>query len=108
MATPTPEEVTAIATELSKRLTDEGKLIEGGWVSFRMVITPKAGDVQLQEMRTAFFAGAHHLFASIMTILDAGDEATPRDLARLSAIHEELERFRAELELRAARTKGSA
>jgi hypothetical protein len=44
-------------------------------------------------MRGAFFAGAQHLFASIMVIMDPGAEPTAADLARMSQIHEELERF---------------
>jgi hypothetical protein len=80
--------------ELSRRLVDEGKLIEAGWVSLQIAAIPAdAPLVQLDEMRNAFFAGAQHLFASIMSILEPGDEPTDNDLKRLSLINTELEKF---------------
>lgn len=79
---------------LSVKLTDEGKLIEAGWVGLRISIFPDgAPKDQLEEMRKAFFAGAQHLFASIMTILDEDREPTAADLKRMSLISDELETF---------------
>jgi hypothetical protein len=84
--------------ELSKRLTDQGKLIEAGWVGCRIAWVPKdAPEVQIVEMRRAYMAGAQHLFASIMGILDPGAEPTEKDLQRMQLIHEELEAFRRSL-----------
>lgn len=85
-------------TEFLKRriaeLTDQGKIIEAGWVGFRLqAIDPEAGKVQLEFGREAFFAGAQHLLASIMTVLDDGEEATERDLKRMDLISQELEIF---------------
>lgn len=37
--------------------------------------------------------GRQHLFSSIMTILDPGEEPTEADLHRMSQIHDELEAF---------------
>jgi hypothetical protein len=94
---------------LSRKLADDGKLIEAGWVSMRIHAIPlNAPAVQLDNMRLAFMGGAQHLFASIMTILDPGIEETAADLRRMDLIHQELESFRKELELMVARTKGSA
>jgi hypothetical protein len=57
--------------ELTKRLVDEGKIIEAGWISLRLTVIPKdAPEIQLNEMRTVFFAGAQHLFGSILSMLD--------------------------------------
>lgn len=54
---------------LSRELTDKGKLIEAGWIGLRIACDLEdAPKVQLEEMRNAFFAGAQHLFSSIMTI----------------------------------------
>lgn len=79
---------------LSRELTDKGKLIEAGWVGLRLAAIPQdAGKLQLQEMRKAFFAGAQHLFSSIMTILDEDREPTDEDLRRMSLISDELESF---------------
>lgn len=95
--------------QLTKRLADEGKLIEAGWVSLRLHAVPlNASAVQLEEMRNAFMAGAQHLFASIMTMLDPGVEETPADLRRMDLIARELEAFGKELELRVAKAEGRA
>lgn len=106
---PTRAEVRKLATELSKRLTDEGKLIEAGWVIFRgMTVPPDAPQVQIDEMRLAFMAGAQHLFASVMGILDPGEEPSDADIRRMDLINAELERVIRELELRYQRPEGSA
>jgi hypothetical protein len=84
---------------LSRDLTDQGKLIEAGWVSLRLAAIPEdAGPTQLSEMRMAFFAGAQHLFGSIMTILDEDREPTAADLRRMDLINDELQIFIAEFE----------
>lgn len=91
--------VEAVSEALTKQLGNEGRIIEGGWLALRAVWLPKdAPDDQVYLLRKAFMAGAQHLFASIMTILDAGEDATEADVARLEAIHAELELFRAEIE----------
>jgi hypothetical protein len=98
-----------IAAAVSKRLADEGKLIEAGWVILRhMAMARDAPQVQIDEMRLAYMAGAQHVFASIMVTLDPGEEPTDADLRRLDLIHEELEAFREELKLRMSRSKGQA
>lgn len=103
------QRVREIADKLSKSLADEGSIIEGGWVGFCLAVTPKGQtmpQIQHDEMRKAFFAGAQHLFASIMSILDPGSEPTQRDLDRMTLIHEELEAFRKNLELQYGVTGG--
>jgi hypothetical protein len=83
-----------ILAELSRKLTDEGKLIEAGWISLRIAaMPPNAPDIQLSEMRTAFFAGAQHLFGSIMSIMDEDREPTEDDLGRMDLIDAELHQF---------------
>lgn len=94
---------------LSRELTDEGKLIEAGWVGLRLAAVPlDAPAIQLDEMRNAFFAGAQHLYSSIMTILDPGAEPTDNDLRRMELIHNELQGFIQDFELRHGVTKGRA
>jgi hypothetical protein len=84
----------AFLERLSRELADKGKLIEAGWTGFRLaVISPDAPAIQLDEMRKAFFAGSQHLFTSIMTIMDPGQEPTEADLERLTLINKELEEF---------------
>src|SRR4051812_41549537 len=83
---------------LTKELVDKGQLIEAGWVGLRLAAIPlDAPPMQLEEMRNAFFAGASHLFSSVMTFLEPGnDEPTEKDLDRFSLIHDELNAYLAD------------
>jgi hypothetical protein len=85
--------------QLTKKLADEGKLIEAGWLGLRLsVLPPTASPVQIIEMRKAFFAGAQHVFASLMELMgDDGGEPTAEDLHRLDLICDELSAFFVEL-----------
>lgn len=86
------------ALELSKQLADRGKIIEGGWLGFRLAVVPEnAPAIQVDEMRKAFWAGSLHLFSSIMSILDPGAEPTEKDLRRMDLIHRELMEFEDQL-----------
>lgn len=94
---------------LARDLTDRGKLVEAGWISLRIAAVPlDASAVQLEETRNAFFAGAHHLFNSIMTILDPDAEPTDADLARMSMINDELQSFIEVYQLKHFPAKGRA
>lgn len=93
---------------LSRQLADQGKLIEAGWISLRIVaIPPNAPPVQLDNMRMAFMAGAQHLFSSILTVLDPGSEPTDADMERMNLINKELSDFANELMTR-LKTSGRA
>ena len=108
MNPPRPE-VEAMADALSKRFADEGRLIEAGWVALRvMAIPPDASEVQLREMRMAYMAGAQHLFASIMGVLDPDGEPTEDDMRRMELISDELDAFAREMNLRSSAAEGSA
>lgn len=107
---PDRAEIQRLATEVSKKLADDGKLIEAGWAGYRyLVLSPTAPPIQIDECRTAFMAGAQHLFSSIMVILDPGDaEPSAADLKKMDLIHAELQTFASEMEQRVTSTKGSA
>ncbi len=91
-------DLNAVLEALSKDLADRGKLIEAGFVALRMkAMDPEASELQVKEARMTFMAGAQHLFSSIMTILDPGEEPSDKDLARMSLISAELEEFYAEM-----------
>lgn len=97
-----------LVAEISRKLTDDGKLIEAGWASFKMLcVAEDASRLQIEETRVAFFAGAHHLFASVMSIMDEDREPTEKDLERMSLIAAELQRFGKELEQRAGKSGAS-
>jgi hypothetical protein len=84
----------ALIDSICKKLAERGMLIEAGWISLKMTsILADASQVQLEEMRNAFFAGAQHLFASIMSILEPGSEPTDADLHRITLINDELDAF---------------
>lgn len=94
------DETAAMVEHITKKFADEGRLIEGGWQAMRLLtLPPTAPEVQVTEMRKAYFTGAQHLFASIMTVLDPDDddEPTPNDLRRMDLIHKELQGFEADL-----------
>jgi hypothetical protein len=85
------------AAALLQHVADQGKILELGWKSFEDTVIPKgAPDIQVSEMRKAFYCGAAHLYSSVMIVLDPGEEATERDLQRMRIIHDELEAFKME------------
>lgn len=99
----------AFLERLSRDLADKGKLIEAGWVGLRVACDLEdAPKVQLEEMRNAFFAGAQHLFSSIMTILEPDAEPTGKDLERMDLIDKELRAFINDFTIRNIPTGGSA
>lgn len=84
-------DVNEFINRVTKDASDQGRLIEVGWLSLRaMAIPDNASDIQVREMRKAFFAGAQHLYASIMGILDPGQEPTEADMSRMRLIDSEL------------------
>lgn len=94
--------------DITKRLTDEGKIIEAGWEGLKLCggMSPNATQAQLEEHRMTFFAGASHLFASIMAMLDSGTTDTPGDLSRITKIHIELQKFEREFQSRLMKARG--
>jgi hypothetical protein len=88
------QHVHAIAERVTKELADSGQIIEGGWRAY-LILTgmASASDVQISECRKAYYAGAQHLFGSIMATLDSGTEPTEADLKRITLINEELDRW---------------
>ena len=84
----------ALIDKITAEWADKGKLIEGGWQAYLAtsgLLT--APELQRREMRKAYFLGAQHLFASMMSILDEDAEPTEKDMARMGLIFEELEDF---------------
>ena len=94
---------------LSQELTDKGKLIEAGWIGLRLAAIPlDAPAIQLEEMRNAFFAGAQHLFSSIMMLLEEGPDATDSDVSRMDLIDRELREFINDYTIRKLPSEGRA
>ena len=95
-----PEQLEQLAAQLTAKLTDEGKLIEAGWVGLHMATMKDASLEQLAHGRMIFFAGAHHLLASIMSVLEPGTEPTEKDYERMANIQRELDEYVKQLKRR--------
>lgn len=90
------DEMRALVKKLTQHLMDEGKIIEAGWMAMRHVALAKtASEAQLHDMRAAFFAGAQHLFGSMMGTAE-DPESTTED--RFELILQELRAFAEELQ----------
>jgi hypothetical protein len=64
------------------------------WNEFvRMTLRPDAPAIQKQEMRRAFYGGAHMILFRLLGELSAGDETTPADLEAMMDIQRELREF---------------
>jgi hypothetical protein len=101
---PTPEEH---VSDLTKSLVDEGKLLEAGFNALvEIMIPPHAPPEQIEDMRLAFFAGAQHLWAATMTVLEPGEEETMNDLIRMSKIQAEIDSWEQILRLRFSACEG--
>lgn len=94
-----PVDVKEVVDRLSKQWVDQGKIIEAGWVAMRAIaIRQDAPQWQVDQARTAFFCGAQHLWGSIFSFLEEGQEETDNDLKRISLVAKELDEFRAQME----------
>lgn len=94
---------------LMQKMNDQGRLIEAGWLSLRLAAVPMdAPQTQIDEMRNAFFAGAQHLFSSIMLMMTEGDDVEDQDLSTLEKIQQELDEFIQVYQLTHLNSEGSA
>ena len=83
-----------LANTLAKEFVDQGLLIEAGWAAFQVyVMEAKSPPLQVADMRMAFFAGAQHLWGSVMSVLSDDEEPTPEDEQRMALIDAELRSF---------------
>lgn len=95
------------AAAVTKTAADNGCLIEAGFNALRaLAIAPDAPQTQIDEMRLAYMAGAQHLWASIISVLNPGEDETPGDMMRMAKIQAELDAWKQTLELRLGQTQG--
>lgn len=98
-----------IADAVTRKFLADGKLIEAGFSALRVTaMSPMAPPDQVREMRMAFFAGAQHLFGTIMNVLDPGSEPTDADLKKMDLIQRELDGFIKDFAKSHLPTKGRA
>jgi hypothetical protein len=89
----------AYIKQVTNLLIDEGRIIEAGWKTYEILAVPAgAPEIQRVESRRAFFAGAQHLFGSMLVSIDPDGEATAADEHRMAQIDAELTDFLDELE----------
>jgi hypothetical protein len=88
---PYNEKFTAICDQIAKDLVDRGLLIRAG---AKVLLGLKLPQNREEALRYAFFAGADHVFSTLMRVLDEGVDATEADMLRMTKIHEELEEWR--------------
>jgi len=92
--TPDDEAVHKLAQEIGRKLAEEGKLVEAGWEIFcALTMPPNVNEDQKYDMQMAFFAGAQHVFHTMISIADPGTEPTEADMLRMGQIDNELTRF---------------
>ena len=85
--------VGAIADYITKKAADKGKIIEFGFRALMESAWPTATDEQKEELRMAFFAGAQHLWGSMISLVESGEEASAEELRRIILIDAELNSF---------------
>lgn len=93
----------------TKQLINKELVIEGGFAGYLLYVYngKTVPTEQYNELKNAFFAGAHHLFTSVMSTLDKGEDATVDDMKRVTGIHNELEKFIKDFELKFCKTQGN-
>ncbi len=92
-----------------RNLTDQGKLIEAGWVGLRNRGGParcSRDPARRNAQRVLCRCAAS--FSSIMSILDPGSEPTDKDLERMDLISKELRAFINDYSVRNLPTEGYA
>lgn len=110
---PTRKEISDAVDQVTKQLADEGKLVEAGFAAYLITrwgpdALDKMPSPHIGELRYAYMSGAQHLFASMMSIMDEGEEPTEADLKKMDLINAELERWRATAARDHMPTQGSA
>jgi hypothetical protein len=82
--------------------------MQGLWKRYTAEVLPRdAPQVQIDECRQAFYAGAFGLFNGIMHALDPGPDATDADVEFMERIQLEFQQYAIEVGLRAARREDS-
>ena len=87
--------------EATRILVDEGRVLEAGWLALRIAVLPVPTSLEQEQcMRESFYAGAHHLFAVLMTVLERGVDSQDKDVERIASIRREIKMHMAELMLK--------
>jgi hypothetical protein len=72
--------------------------VEASWNQFaQLVFRPGTPEIQIREMRRAFYAGFHTALLNILHGVSDGDDVAETDVAYLDGLHKECERFADEI-----------
>jgi hypothetical protein len=85
-----------MAQEVTRELMEQGLIIEAGWRALELLWLLNPTPVEREELRCAFYAGAMHVFRSIMCGLDDGMDETDDDMEKMANMHRELSCFERE------------
>jgi hypothetical protein len=69
--------------KISRNQIERGKLIEAGFIELRASMEKNVTEMQVREARMVFFAGALHLFGTIMSVHEPDAETTAKDMEHM-------------------------
>lgn len=79
---------------MAKELLNQCKIVEGGFSGYKTHIFPSGlPPFQEEELRNAFFAGAQHLYGTMMAVFSEAGDPSDEDMRNMDAIHTELKEF---------------
>jgi len=90
------EAIRKLAEAITGRAVDEGQIIALGFAAYISNIYPNWRTMpvdQRDQLRATFYAGAQHVWGSVFSFLDPGEEPTERDMRLMDLINHELEAF---------------
>ena len=105
----TEAEKRAYAEKIARDWAERGKLLRGGWETYRRLMLPadmariiatdpvQAAEAMEAALRKVFYLGADHLWSSAFAAVDNGPGESAGELRRMANIHQELEAFQLEL-----------
>lgn len=104
------KEIQELSAKISKQLNDKGLLIEAGFAGLCIMCfgDKEIPKYQKDELRNFFFAGAQHLFSTMINIMDSDREPTIEDMRHMDLINDELRRFIQNFELKNIKPAGNA
>jgi hypothetical protein len=75
-------------------VTPKQSSVADQWNQFaQLVFRLGTSEMQIREMRRAYYAGFHTALLSLLHGVSEGDEPTASDIAYLDSLHQECERF---------------
>ena len=100
--------VRALVDKINAVAADSGSMVETGFAAYCAIVLPGADKAEKDRHRIAFFAGAQHVFATLIGVMSDHDDPTPADLMRMDKLHAELETFAGDMRALLAPPRGSA